>query len=182
MKWYKGYKDNFTQVEFLGRGAYELHLSPIDITPTEEEDADILYLKYVVNGGLSTFALKKALLDLQAQYDTSAGVNKFIIEGHEAWFPKADRVGLIHSSEVQKGLNQQSTTLWINNTAYSVDIDYLIQFLNELEVYAIECFNVTQRHINEIKGITDRDQIFQYNITDGYPSPIVFDSTFIRKD
>ena len=182
MKWYKGHKNNFKSAELTGKGVYELHLSPINISPSEDDDTDVIYLKCNVHGNLSTTALKKALLDLQLQYDKDTEVNKFIIEGKNGWLSKADRVGLIHSLEVQKELNLQFTTLWIEGKAYLVDIDYLMQFLNELEIYAIECFNVTQRHVNEIRTMKTREELFQYNITSGYPPPIIFNPTTINKD
>jgi hypothetical protein len=58
--------------------------------------------------------------------------------------------------------------------SYTVNIDAALQFLKTLELYAIECYNVTQQHLAEIEALTDKDAILTYDVTKGYPDRISF--------
>lgn len=175
MKWYKANSEDFEQIVSVGKGVTEVRMSVKSITPTEDDPANLLYVKGVIKGNLSTAAIKQLLLDLQKEYDKSGDVNSFILNGHKAWLPKADRVGLRNSLLIQKNNRISTTTLWLNNKPYNVSVDYILEFLERLELYAINCYNVTQSHLADIKGINNRSSLLGYDITSGYPEPIVFD-------
>ena len=102
-------------------------------------------------------------------YDTSDKVNGFILNGLLVWLDKATRVGLMNSTTIAKAAGQQTTTLWLGGAKLVVGCDKAIQLLSALEMYALECFNVTAIHkaaVGELKTIED---VKVYDYKTGYP-------------
>ena len=46
--------------------------------------------------------------------------------------------------------------------------------LQEIELYALACYNVTQRHINSINQLYTKEEIEAYNFKTGYPGKLSF--------
>lgn len=101
-------------------------------------------------------------------YDTSDKVNGFVLNGLLVWLDKATRVGLMNSTTIAKAAGQKTTTLWLGGLKLVVDCDKAIQLLSALEMYALECFNVTASHkaaVNELTTI----EVEAYDYKTGYP-------------
>ena len=79
-------------------------------------------------------------------YDTSDKVNGFILNGQIVWLDKATRVGLMNSTTIERNLGQETTELWLGEHNLIIKCDLAIQLLQQLEVYALKCFNVTAAH------------------------------------
>ena len=47
--------------------------------------------------------------------------------------------------------------------------------LNSLELYALDCYNVTQLHLAAIKKMYIVSQIEEYDYTVGYPEKLLFE-------
>ena len=112
---------------------------------------------------------KKAKIAEIAAYDTSDKVNGFMLNGLLVWLDKATRVGLMNSTTITKAAGQQTTTLWLGGAKLVVGCDKAIQLLSALEMYALECFNVTAIHkaaVGELKTIED---VEAYDYKAGYP-------------
>lgn len=112
---------------------------------------------------------KEILLAEIEAYDTSSSVNGFMLNGLLVWLDKATRVGLMNSTNIAKAAGQQTTTLWLKGIKLVVDCDKAIQLLSALEMYALECFNVTASHkaaVNELKSI---EEVEAYDYKAGYP-------------
>ena len=112
---------------------------------------------------------KKAKIAEITDYDTSDKVNGFILNGMLVWLDKATRVGLMNSTNIAKAAGQQTTTLWLGGAKLVVGCDKAIQLLSALEMYALECFNVTAIHkaaVGELKTIED---VKVYDYKTGYP-------------
>ena len=112
---------------------------------------------------------KEMLLAEIDAYDTSSAVNGFMLNGLLVWLDKATRVGLMNSTNITKAMGQPTTTLWLGGLKLVVDCDKAIQLLSALEMYALECFNVTASHkaaVSELKSIED---VEAYDYKAGYP-------------
>ena len=112
---------------------------------------------------------KKAKVAEITAYDTSSSVNGFMLNGLLVWLDKATRVGLMNSTTIAKATGQKTTTLWLKGIKLVVDCDKAIQLLSALEMYALECFNVTASHkaaVNELKTI---GEVEAYDYKKGYP-------------
>jgi hypothetical protein len=102
-------------------------------------------------------------------YDKSEGVNSFALNDNLVWLDKATRVGLVNSLNIEKAAGRTDTELWLNGQPYKLPIDTVLQMLVVVELYAIECYNVTEQHIANVKALTDINRVWNYRYTKGYP-------------
>ena len=102
-------------------------------------------------------------------YDTSDKVNGFIMNGMLVWLDKATRVGLMNSTTIAKAAGQETTTLWLGGAKLVVDCDKAIQLLSALEMYALECFNVTASHKKAVSELMSLEDVEVYEYKAGYP-------------
>ena len=120
------------------------------------------------NGDLLAAVKLGKLSDISA-YDISAAVNGFLLNGKKVWLDKATRVGLMNSTTIAKAAGNKTTTLWLGEERLDVDCDKAIQLLSALEMYALECFNVTAAHKKAVQEMTTLDEVFAFDYKTGYP-------------
>lgn len=116
--------------------------------------------------------MKKAMLAYIEKYDASSSVNSFLLNGMEVWLDKATRVGLMNSTSIAKSMGQQKTTLWLGSYQLEVDCDKAIQLLSALEMYALECFNVTAAHKKAVSELDNIEGVLTYDYRAGYPDKL----------
>ena len=151
------------------------------LEPIDEQDAtkvtEYAYDAYWLNINGKTdddilTAAKAAVVNDIEQYDTSSSVNGFSLNGSVVWLDKATRVGLMNSTTIAKAAGNKTTTLWLGEMKLEVDCDKAIQLLSALEMYALQCFNVTAAHKKEVQEMTDVDKVLAYVVTAGYPAQL----------
>lgn len=120
-------------------------------------------------------AAREEVLKQIAAYDTSSAVNGFMLNGAVVWLDKATRVGLMNSTTIAKAMGQATTTLWLGDTKLEVACDKAIQLLSALEMYALECFNVTAAHKKAVAELTDIAEVLSYDYTKGYPAKLTME-------
>lgn len=118
-----------------------------------------------------SFAKQLKIAEIDA-YDTSPAVNGFALNGTVVWLDKATRVGLMNSTSITKAMGQPTTTLWLGESEMEVPCDTAIQLLSALEMYALECFNVTAAHKKAVSELTSIEEVEKYDITAGYPAQL----------
>lgn len=116
--------------------------------------------------------MKKAMLAYIEKYDASSSVNSFLLNGMQVWLDKATRVGLMNSTTIAKSMGQQKTTLWLGSYQLEVDCDKAIQLLSALEMYALECFNVTAAHKKAVSELDNIECVLTYDYKSGYPDKL----------
>lgn len=107
-------------------------------------------------------------------YDKSDAVNSFTLAGKQIWLDKDTRVGLVNSIGIEKESGRMNTTLWYNAEKYVIPVDDALAMLNQLELYALDCYNVTQSHIAAVKGLSTVQQVEAYSYKTGYPEQLNF--------
>ena len=115
---------------------------------------------------------KEMLLAEIDAYDKSSAVNGFALNGAVVWLDKATRVGLMNSTSITKAMGQPTTTLWLGESKMEVPCDTAIQLLSALEMYALECFNVTAAHKKTVSELNSIEEVEKYDITAGYPAQL----------
>lgn len=115
---------------------------------------------------------KETVLADIVRYDTSSAVNVFMLNGQKVWLDKATRVGLMNSTTIANAMGHATTTLWLGEAKLVVDCDKAIQLLSTLEMYALECFNVTAAHKKAVTEMTTLEDVLGYDYTKGYPEMI----------
>lgn len=154
----------------------ERTLEPIDgqdATKVTEYEYDAYWLD--INGKTNADVLaaaKEETIKAIAEYDASIAVNGFSLNGSVVWLDKATRVGLMNSTTIAKAAGNKTTTLWLGEMKIEVDCDKAIQLLSALEMYALQCFNVTASHKAEVSDMTDIYKVLAYDVTAGYPEQL----------
>lgn len=117
-------------------------------------------------------AAKKEMETAITSYDASSSVNSFLLNGMEVWLDKATRVGLMNSTTIAKSMGQEKTNLWLGSYQLEVDCDKAIQLLSALEMYALECFNVTAAHKKAVSELDNIEAVLTYDYKSGYPEKL----------
>ena len=141
--------------DMLIKAGYKEYQEPV---PTEEEKLELAKTDKVAE---------------IAAYDTSSSVNGFKLNGMLVWLDKATRVGLISSTTIAKAAGQETTTLWLGDVKLVVGCDKAIQLLSALEMYALECFNVTAAHKAAVAELKTIKEVEAFDVTADYPQQLV---------
>ena len=118
-------------------------------------------------------AIKNKLEEI-TKYDVSENVNGFIYNGNTYWLDKATRVGLMNSTEILKEAGETTTTLWLGSLHVTFPVDDIIDMLSRLEIYALQCYNVTAQHKAAVSELTTIEAVEEYDITADYPQKLDF--------
>lgn len=172
MRWFNCKKEEFVSLECINTKTdkHIIRLSPNEnFTPESESKDYIRFIPIYVNNKPNVKEIKELLLSLQAEYDNSAEVNSFYLNGKRVWFDKATRVGLFNILNIEKASNTETTTLWFSNTSIEIQVDKAIALLTTVEKYAKQCYDNTQKHYVEINQLESIEDCLQYDITAGYP-------------
>ena len=119
-----------------------------------------------------TAAAQKMVLEQIDKYDTSPSVNGFMLNGQRVWLNKDTRVGLMNSTQIAKAMGKTTTTLWFGGMQIEVNCDKAIGLLSALEMYALECFNVTAAHKKAVAELNTVEEVLGYDYTQGYPEQL----------
>lgn len=173
MRWFTCKKEEFVNLECINikTDKHLLRLSPNgNFTPEGENKDDIRFIPIYVNNKPNIKEIKEILLSLQAEYDNSAEVNSFYLNGNRVWLDKATRVGLVNSLNLEKSSGKTNTILWFNNISITIDIDKALQLLSIVEMYAKDCYNNTHQHYSDISKLETLENCLSFDITSGYPN------------
>lgn len=154
-------------------GAYECYECTVPIGEYNEGEIQKAFVEFTAK--MDALKLKQTKVDKIAEitaYDTSSSVNGFMLNGLLVWLDKATRVGLMNSTTIAKAAGQQTTTLWLGGLKLVVDCDKAIQLLSALEMYALECFNVTASHKKAVSELTTIEEVEAYDYKTGYPEKL----------
>lgn len=119
-----------------------------------------------------TAAAQKMVLAEIEKHDKSSAVNGFMLNGQRVWLDKDTRVGLMNSTSIAKAMGQATTTLWLGDAKLVVECDKAIGLLSALEMYALECFNVTAAHKKAVAELNTVEEVLGYDYTKGYPEQL----------
>ena len=151
-------------------GAYECYECTVPIGEYDEGEMQKAFVEFTAK--MDALKLEQAKVDKIAEiaaYDTSDKVNGFMLNGLLVWLDKSTRVGLMNSTTIAKAAGQETTTLWLGGMKLVVDCDKAIQLLSALEMYALECFNVTASHKQAVSELTTIEEVEAYDYKAGYP-------------
>lgn len=142
----------------------------------DEEATDLAYeavRAIASNNGLG--ATKDSVIAKITEYDASSAVNAFYLNGVPVWLDKATRVGLMNSTTIAKTQGKEITTLWLGKEKIVVGCDVAIGLLSRLEMYALECFNVTAAHKKAVGELETVEEVLAYDYKQGYPEKLDVD-------
>lgn len=117
---------------------------------------------------------KAAKLKEIADYDGSTAVNSFSYGGVPMWIPKELRISLMNSSTIEAKAGKDTSALWFNGIKFELPISVLQQMLAAIELYALQCYNVTEAHKSAVMAMENDEEIKAYDYTVGYPEKLAF--------
>mgnify|MGYP004529980555 FL=1 len=174
------YKEKYEHGEMMVRhlgavldekmGVYECYECTVPVSEYNEDEVQEAFAWFVSK--MDALKLEQAKVEKIAEitaYDTSSSVNGFLLNGLLVWLDKATRVGLMNSTTIAKAAGQETTTLWLGGLKLVVDCDKAIQLLSALEMYALECFNVTASHKAAVNELTTIEEVEAYDYKADYP-------------
>ena len=118
--------------------------------------------------------IKEEAIEQITEYDQSEDVNSFTLQGKQMWLPKETRVGLVNSVTIEKNAGKETTVLWFGGERYELPVDTALQMLSALELYALECYNVTAAHKAAVNALESVEDVVAYDYTVGYPEKLNF--------
>lgn len=153
--------------------AYECWECSVRSSEHTQDDVMAAFAEFRTKLAASELATAKVqkIAEIDA-YDVSPAVNGFALNGAVVWLDKATRVGLMNSTSITKAMGQPTTTLWLGESKMEVPCDTVIQLLSALEMYAMECFNVTAAHKKAVSELTSIEEVEKYDITADYPAQL----------
>lgn len=111
-------------------------------------------------------------------YDQGPEVNGFRIGDAPMWLDRDTRVSLSRTIGIEAAAGALTTTIWYNDATPPVCFELPIEaaqgMLSALEMYAKECFNVTQAHKAAVYALDTREAIEAYDHTTDYPKQLTF--------
>lgn len=110
------------------------------------------------------------------RYDKSAAVNGFTFARQRMWFDKNERSAIRHGVESCEGSGMETYSIWYGGKEYTLPTAVCRQMLNAVEIYAIRCFDTTERHKANVAALQTLEEIENYNYREGYPEPLNFDT------
>ena len=174
------YKEKYEHGEMMVRhlgavldekmGAYECYECTVPVSEYDEDEVQEAFAWFVSK--MDALKLEQAKVEKIAEitaYDTSSSVNGFLLNGVLEWLDKATRVGLMNSTNIAKAAGQKTTTLCLGGAKFVIDCDKAIRLLSALEMYALECFNVTASHKAAVSELTIIEEVEAYDFKAGYP-------------
>lgn len=144
--------------------------------PTEQQLAEWGFEPYTPPVPERTLEVAKAEKIAQiTAYDTSEAVNSFTLGNATMWISRDDRVSIMNSTTILKNAGETTTTLWYGGQKYTLPCDTLIQILSALEIYALQCYDVTEEHKAAVNALTTIEEVDAYDYTIGYPEKLSFE-------
>lgn len=113
-------------------------------------------------------------------HDSSSDVNTCYISYNNQilpyWANKTERSTLKTAINdcISAGREYYRLDLRDLNVSISIKCSEILMMLTQLEVYAIDCYNVTTDHLIKIKGFETIEEIEAYDFTLGYPEKLTF--------
>jgi hypothetical protein len=147
------------------------------INPTEEMILSDGWVEYVkpepTQEELLIRARNNKKHDIE-QYDSSSMVNEFTIQGMPVWLDKATRAGLMLRLQSEEVMGNETTSLWYGTHKFDLPLKDAKGMLYNIEVYASQCYDNTQRHLAELMKLSTIEEIEAYDYRTGYPDKLVF--------
>lgn len=144
--------------------------------PTAEQLAEWGFEPYTPPVPERTLEIAKSEKIAQiTDYDTSEAVNSFTLGDVTMWISRDDRISLMNSTTILQNAGADTTTLWYGGEKYTLPCATLIQMLSALEVYALQCYDVTEEHKAAVNALTTIEEVDAYDYKTGYPEKLSFD-------
>lgn len=133
------------------------------------------YFEYVGKPQGRTIEEAKAekIAEIEA-YDTSDAVNGFTLGGQQMWLSLEERKNMRQSLIALKAQEIETFTYWNGLIPITMPVAQFEAIMNAVEVYALQCFNVTAQHKAIVAELGTIAEVDAFDVTVGYPDKLAF--------
>lgn len=157
-----GYKEIVREPYPQGEIVYKEHYVENDTTITISWTEDLEATRQYVLGKIAVF-------------DTSDAVNSFGFGDTVMWLDRDTRVSLSRSLDICEKKGDENYNLCVEGVGVvTLPIITIKEMLNEIEVYAIKCYEVTFNHKRAVEALKKCDEVVKYDYKANYPERPVF--------
>lgn len=150
-----GFFSGYPTVEQLLSWGFVEEVEPVPVPPTPEE--------------LLSQEKEKTIKKIH-KIDESSAVNGFYLFGEDMWITPAERANYMITLEGAKRLGIEE----IPFLGHNISVDTAISMLDAINVYAMQCFDITKQHIKEVEEMDNIDDVKEFNCYSGYPQKLIF--------
>lgn len=167
------YLIHFDPTEKEGMNAYECVECSVSVADYNAEKVKAEYETWKTKHDAAelAYAIRSKVAEIEA-YDTSSAVNSFILNGVPRWLNLDKRQSIAYSAKILKEKGHDSITIWFDTDKVVLPIDDAISLLDTLEVYAKTTNNVTHEHMLTVDGLSDIEEVRNFDVTAGYPRKV----------
>jgi hypothetical protein len=122
-------------------------------------------------------SVRELITEAIDEYDQSPAVNSFVIDGKSIWLNRETRLVLRQRFVAEKATGATKTSLWYGADVFNLTVDDAIKMLNEIEVYACKCYDVTASHKAAVQQLDTIEDLLGYDYKTGYPEKLEFKTT-----
>lgn len=98
-------------------------------------------------------------------------INSFIYKDKEYWLDSKTRNSLYNLSKS----TLEEIEFILGDQIINISSNKLLEFINNLEVYAYKCYVNTFKHIKSAEDLTKLEDIMNYDYTTGYPEKVTLE-------
>lgn len=178
------YKNNTTDEMYHG-GAITRRLANgavVTGTPTPEMLAEWGFEEWVEPAPTPTQLIERAKankINEIEMYDSSDAVNNFRVNvGNEVidtWITPEQRSDYKNSIDAAELLGMTEVHPVLNGVAITLDIQTAKMALAKIQIYANQCYGVTEQHKAAVNALTTVSEVEEYDFKTGYPERLVFE-------
>lgn len=114
---------------------------------------------------------KEKKIDEISEFDSSANVNAFTVNGIPMWLNFDLRSRLARSVDTCK---EETMTKFFGGVPFTYPVAVWRQMIDAVEEYADKCQTVTEAHKAEVKRLNTVADVEAFDITTGYPEKLAF--------
>lgn len=104
-------------------------------------------------------------------YAKSNAVKGILVNGEQVeWFDSERRTSIRQAINDKRAEGRTTTTIYFSNGAYPMSLDDATSLLRTIELYASDCYEVTEQHKAAIDNLTTVSEIEQYDCSAFYPT------------
>ena len=166
-------------------GGYYIRVLPVEKT---DESGNVIVVS--VEDKIDHKPSKKDFSDLEARwlsgnkrwkkrevedYAKSGAVKVFSINGVSGWLDSEARVSIRRSVADKAAQGRESVTVYLSEVGFNMTPAKAEEILSAVEVYASDCFDVTENHKAAVDALDNVDAVEAYDYAKGYPQPLQFE-------
>ena len=105
----------------------------------------------------------------------SPAVKAFTIGGVSGWLNSEQRVSIRRSAADKVAAGRESVTVYLAGKGFTMSPTKAEEILAAVEVYASDCYDVTENHKAAVEALTDAASVEAYDYASGYPKQLTFE-------